>query len=473
MRQTTTISKHLLSRFSKLCTLSLFLVAILTIANYVIHISSIISLILTIAILITLILIGLYLLRPVIIEIEHSLQERIETLEILDKERASLAQRVKERTAELTTANAELARAARLKDEFLANMSHELRTPLNAILGMSEMLQEGIYGNLDEKQTKSVHTIEESGRHLLSLINDILDLAKIEAGKVKLDIIPVSVPSISQLCLRLIRQLAVKKRLKTLSNYDNEVNIIQADERYLKQILLNLLSNAVKFTPKGGTINLEIVGDIEQNIVNITVSDTGMGIAEKDMEFLFKPFVQIDGGLNRAHEGTGLGLSLVYRLTELHGGSIYVKSQIDKGSKFTVSLPWKEINPDQMKQSPQIISNATILIVDDNPKIIQILSDFLETITDHIIIAGNGIQAIEKTKEVQADIILMDLQMPAMNGLEAIHQIRKYNQTIPIIAMTALIIPGDKERTLEAGANQYLTKPLNLHTLFNNINSLL
>ncbi len=473
MRQTTTISKHLLSRFSKLCTLSLFLVAILTIANYVIHISSIISLILTIAILITLILIGLYLLRPVIIEIEHSLQERIETLEILDKERASLAQRVKERTAELTTANAELARAARLKDEFLANMSHELRTPLNAILGMSEMLQEGIYGNLDEKQTKSVHTIEESGRHLLSLINDILDLAKIEAGKVKLDIIPVSVPSISQLCLRLIRQLAVKKRLKTLSNYDNEVNIIQADERYLKQILLNLLSNAVKFTPKGGTINLEIVGDIEQNIVNITVSDTGMGIAEKDMEFLFKPFVQIDGGLNRAHEGTGLGLSLVYRLTELHGGSIYVKSQIDKGSKFTVSLPWKEINPDHMKQSPQIISNATILIVDDNPKIIQILSDFLETITDHIIIAGNGIQAIEKTKEVQADIILMDLQMPAMNGLEAIHQIRKYNQTIPIIAMTALIIPGDKERTLEAGANQYLTKPLNLHTLLNNINSLL
>jgi signal transduction histidine kinase/CheY-like chemotaxis protein len=473
MRQTTTISKHLLSRFSKLCTLSLFLVAILTIANYVIHISSIISLILTIAILIILILIGLYLLRPVIIEIEHSLQERIETLEILDKERASLAQRVKERTAELTTANAELARAARLKDEFLANMSHELRTPLNAILGMSEMLQEGIYGNLDEKQTKSVHTIEESGRHLLSLINDILDLAKIEAGKVKLDIIPVSVPSISQLCLRLIRQLAVKKRLKTLSNYDNEVNIIQADERYLKQILLNLLSNAVKFTPKGGTINLEIVGDIEQNIVNITVSDTGIGIAEKDMEFLFKPFVQIDGGLNRVHEGTGLGLSLVYRLTELHGGSIYVKSQIDKGSKFTVSLPWKEINPDQMKQSPQIISNATILIVDDNPKIIQILSDFLETITDHIIIAGNGIQAIEKTKEVQADIILMDLQMPTMDGLEAIRQIRKYNQTIPIIAMTALIIPGDKERTLEAGANQYLTKPLNLHTLLNNISSLL
>lgn len=473
MRQTTTISKHLLSRFSKLCTLSLFLVAILTIANYVIHISSIISLILTIAILITLILIGLYLLRPVIIEIEHSLQERIETLEILDKERASLAQRVKERTAELTTANAELARAARLKDEFLANMSHELRTPLNAILGMSEMLQEGIYGNLDEKQTKSVHTIEESGRHLLSLINDILDLAKIEAGKVKLDIIPVSVPSISQLCLRLIRQLAVKKRLKTLSNYDNEVNIIQADERYLKQILLNLLSNAVKFTPKGGTINLEIVGDIEQNIVNITVSDTGMGIAKKDMEFLFKPFVQIDGGLNRAHEGTGLGLSLVYRLTELHGGSIYVKSQIDKGSKFTVSLPWKEINPDHMKQSPQIISNATILIVDDNPKIIQILSDFLETITDHIIIAGNGIQAIEKTKEVQADIILMDLQMPTMDGLEAIRQIRKYNQTIPIIAMTALIIPGDKERTLKAGANQYLTKPLNLHTLLNNISSLL
>jgi signal transduction histidine kinase len=473
MRQATTISKHLLSRFSKLCIISLFLVAILTIANYFIHLSSIISLILTIAILITLILIGLYLLRPVIIEIQHSLQQRIEALEALDKERALLAQRVKERTAELTTANAELARAARLKDEFLANMSHELRTPLNAILGMSEMLQEGIYGNLDAKQIKSVHTIEESGRHLLSLINDILDLAKIEAGKVKLDLIPVSVPSVAKVCLRLIRQLAIKKRLKTLSNYDNQVNIIQADERYLKQILLNLLSNAVKFTPKGGTITLEITGDAEQNIVNITVSDTGMGIAEKDMEFLFKPFVQIDGGLNRAHEGTGLGLSLVYRLTELHGGSISVESKIDQGSRFTVSLPWNEIIPDNTKQSQQAISTATILVVDDNPKIIKILSDYLEIKADHIIIAGNGIQAIEKTKEVQPNIILMDLQMPTMDGLEAIRQIRKHNQTIPIIAMTALIIPGDKQRTIEAGANQYLTKPLNLNTLLHNINSLL
>lgn len=445
MIQTTTISKHFLNRFSKLYLTSMFLIVILTIVNYFIHISSIISLILTITILITVII------------IQRTLQQQIQALETL----------YKERTAELTTANAELARAARLKDEFLANMSHELRTPLNAILGMSEMLQEGIYGNLDAKQIKSVHTIEESGRHLLSLINDILDLAKIEAGKVKLDIIPVSVPSVAKVCLRLIRQLAITKRLKTLSNYDNQVNIIQADERYLKQILLNLLSNAVKFTPKGGIITLEITGDTEQNIVNITVSDTGMGIAQKDMDFLFKPFVQIDGGLNRAHEGTGLGLSLVYRLTELHGGSISVESKIDQGSRFTVSLPWKNITPDNTKQS-QAISKATILVVDDNPQIIiKILSDF------YIIIAANAIQAIEKTKEVQANIILMDLKMPTMDGLEAIRKIRKHNKTIPIITITALIIPGDKERTLEAGANIYLTKPLNLNTLLNNINSLL
>jgi signal transduction histidine kinase len=350
MRQQITISKHLLNRFSKLCIISMFLIAILTIANYFIvqwklvdaEIISIVSLILTIAILIILILIGLYLLRPAIIEIQHNLQERIEALEALHHERELLAQRVKERTAELTTANAELARAARLKDEFLANMSHELRTPLNSILGMSEMLQEGIYGELDTKQIKSIHTIEESGRHLLSLINDILDLAKIEAGKVKLDIIPVSAPNIAQASLRLIRQLAIKKRIKTLSNYDDQVNIIQADERYLKQILLNLLSNAVKFTPKGGTIKLEIQADIENNIVNFIVSDTGIGIAHKDMEFLFKPFVQIDGGLSRAHEGTGLGLSLVYRLTKLHGGTVSVDSEIDKGSRFTVSLPWNQ-----------------------------------------------------------------------------------------------------------------------------------
>jgi PAS domain S-box-containing protein len=405
--------------------------------------------------------------------------ERIQALEALQQERASLAQRVTERTAELTAANAELARAARLKNEFLANMSHELRTPLNAILGMTEVLQEEIYGLLNQQQTKSLHTIEESGRHLLSLINDILDLAKIEAGKVKLEISPVSAEGIANACLRFIKELALKKHLKTSMTFDYAVTIIQADERYLKQILLNLLSNAIKFTPKRGAVNLEIRGNAEQGVVDFIVSDTGIGIAEEDMKHLFKPFMQLDSGLNRAHEGTGLGLSLVYRLTEMHGGSVSVESELGKGSRFTISLPWQH-NLDELlaaeeptarlQATPSILvhqQGTVILLVDDNPTIIETLCDYLEAKGYQVIAAHNGIQAIDKTKEIFPDIILMDIQMPGMDGLEAMRRIRADVEVaeIPIIALTAKALPGDKEQCLEAGANDYLSKPVSFKGL--------
>jgi signal transduction histidine kinase len=409
--------------------------------------------------------------------------ERIQALEALYKERTSLAQRVKERTAELTTANAELARAVRVKDEFLANMSHELRTPLNGILGLSEILQEGIYGFLNPQQTKSIRTIEESGRHLLSLINDILDLAKIEAGHVKLEIIPLSTEGIGNASLRLIRQLALKKRIKISENYDSDVTIIQADKRYLKQILLNLLSNAVKFTPKGGKINLKVRGNAEQGMVEFIVSDTGIGIAEKDMAYLFKPFVQLDGGLNRAHEGTGLGLSLVYRLTEMHGGSISVESELGKGSRFIVSLPWQEAVMDTLPTADAPLfrpaempsSAARILLVDDNLTILNTLSDYLEAKGYQVIMALDGVQAIEKAIEENPDIILMDMQMPHLDGLEATRRIRADAQiaATPIIALTALAMPGDRERCLEAGVNDYLSKPVSFKKLRAAIEALL
>jgi signal transduction histidine kinase len=409
--------------------------------------------------------------------------ERIQALEALYKERTSLAQRVKERTAELTTANAELARAVRVKDEFLANMSHELRTPLNGILGLSEILQEGIYGFLNPQQTKSIRTIEESGRHLLSLINDILDLAKIEAGHVKLEIIPLSTEGIGNASLRLIRQLALKKRIKISENYDSDVTIIQADKRYLKQILLNLLSNAVKFTPKGGKINLKVRGNAEQGMVEFIVSDTGIGIAEKDMAYLFKPFVQLDGGLNRAHEGTGLGLSLVYRLTEMHGGSISVESELGKGSRFIVSLPWQEAVMDTLPTADAPLfrpaempsSAARILLVDDNLTILNTLSDYLEAKGYQVIMALDGVQAIEKAIEENPDIILMDMQMPHLDGLDATRRIRADAQiaATPIIALTALAMPGDRERCLEAGVNDYLSKPVSFKKLRAAIEALL
>jgi len=410
--------------------------------------------------------------------------QRIQALDALEQERASLAQRVEERTSELMIANMKLARAVRLKDEFLANMSHELRTPLNAILGISEALQDEVYGTLNQLQAKSLRTMEDSGRHLLSLINDILDLAKMEAGKVKLEIIPVSAESMADTCLHLVKQLAMKKLIKIFTTFDINVRMVQADQRYLKQMLLNLLSNAIKFTPERGQVNLEIRGYLELGMVEFIVSDTGIGIAEKDMEYLFKPFVQLDGSLNRAHEGTGLGLSLVSRLAEMHGGSVSVESEEGQGSCFTISLPWQ---PNKDEQQPNSTStqqklttkvrhtSAVILLVDDNPSVIETVSDYLKIKGYRVMTAFDGTQAIDKAIELHPNLILMDIQMPIMNGLDAMRQIRAdaKTATIPIIALTALAMPGDKERCLEAGANDYLSKPISFKGLVATIERLL
>ncbi|HMQ32944.1 MAG TPA: PAS domain S-box protein [Chloroflexaceae bacterium] len=241
---------------------------------------------------------------------------------------------------ELRVANLELARAARLKDEFLANVSHELRTPLNAILGRAEILAEGIHGPLSERQLRSVASIEESGRHLRDLINDLLDIAKIEADKLDLQHEPVSVADLCEASVRLVGEAAIKKGLKLRSDLDPQVAVITGDPRRLKQILVNLLANAVKFTPAGGGMGLQVRGDREAGTATFTVWDTGIGIAEADLPRLFRPFEQLDSKLSRQYEGTGLGLSLVARLTRLHGGNVAVVSAPDQGSRFSVTLPW-------------------------------------------------------------------------------------------------------------------------------------
>ena len=272
---------------------------------------------------------------------------------------ADLERRVDERTAALNAANAELnlanaalARAARLKDEFLASMSHELRTPLTGILGLSEALQLGVYGPLTEKQNRSLQAIYESGQHLLDLITDILDLAKLEAGKVELQLAPVGVDEVCQASLQFVGQLAQKKKLRLTLTVDQQVDTVWADARRLKQMLVNLLSNAVKFTPEGGALGLEVAGDAARQLVYFTVWDTGIGIAPENMSQLFKPFVQLDSRLAREYPGTGLGLSLVLDMAELHGGSVAVESEgvPNKGSRFTITLPWK--NPELANISP-------------------------------------------------------------------------------------------------------------------------
>ncbi len=226
----------------------------------------------------------------------------------LAEERASLAQRVVERTAQLSEANADLARALRIKDEFLATMNHELRTPLNTMLILAEVLQQGVLGPLNEKQLENLQNIEESGRHLLALITEILDVVKINAGKLELDISTVSVRALCESSLRMITAIADKKRIDVTLNVAADVDDIDADDRRLKQMLVNLLSNAVKFTPEGGQAGLDVTGDAATNTVVFTVWDTGIGIAEQDMDKLFTPFAQIDSGLSRQYEGSGLEL---------------------------------------------------------------------------------------------------------------------------------------------------------------------
>ncbi|MEM7345898.1 MAG: GAF domain-containing sensor histidine kinase [Chloroflexota bacterium] len=273
---------------------------------------------------------------------QQEIKERQQAEAALEEERALLADRVAERTEELSKANAQLARAARLKDEFLANTSHELRTPLNTILGSSEILQTEAFGEVNERQIKYLRNINESGQHLLDLINDILDLSKAEAGKLELEIAPTSVLSLCQSTIRLVKQLAHKKRLTLRETIDETVTVMVADERRLKQVLVNLLSNAIKFTPEGGEIGLDVEGDSEAQVIHFTVWDTGIGLASEDMVDLFKPFIQVQTGRHHKREGTGLGLSLVSRMVELHGGSVSVESEVGVGSRFKISLPWTQ-----------------------------------------------------------------------------------------------------------------------------------
>lgn len=389
---------------------------------------------------------------------------------------------MRHKTYELSLANAELARTSRLKDEFLANMSHELRTPLNAILSLSEGLQEQVYGHLNDKQLKFLRSIETSGRHLLSLINDILDLSKIEAGKLELDIGPVDLNDICQASLEFVKYIAHKKHIKIHSHYDSLANIIKADERRLKQILVNLLSNAVKFTEENGEIGLETNVDKIKKIVEITIWDTGIGIAEEDKGILFKPFVQIDSSLARRHGGTGLGLALVRRLTEKHDGTVTVESKIGKGSCFTIALPWSESLAQKIStetpQDKQIITSPKctdysplILLAEDNQDNINAVSSYLQFKGYRLMIAHNGLEAIEQACSTMPDVILMDIQMPVMNGLEAIKQIRTYPNLryVPIIALTALAMPGDRERCITMGANRYMSKPVDLKQLIRTI----
>ncbi|WP_055074305.1 PAS domain S-box protein [Pseudanabaena sp. 'Roaring Creek'] len=260
---------------------------------------------------------------------------------ITDRKRAEAALQLS--NERLTATNRELERLTRLKDEFLAAMSHELRTPLNAILGISEGLIEKAFGELNQRQQGSLKTIQKSGQHLLELINDILDVAKIESGMFTLELRSVSVRDLCESSLSFVKHQAAQKNIQLNLEIDTNVpKVIVIDERRMRQLLINLLSNAVKFTPKNGKVLLKT--KLTHNELYFSVSDNGIGIPQEDLNRLFQPFVQIDSSLSRQYSGTGLGLNLVKKLAELHGGQVNVKSKVGEGSCFTVSLPYEDIN---------------------------------------------------------------------------------------------------------------------------------
>jgi PAS domain S-box-containing protein len=376
----------------------------------------------------------------------------------------------------LRLANAEMERALRIKDEFLASMSHELRTPLNAILGISESLEEQIIGPLNEKQLKYLRTINESGRHLHELINDILDLSKIEAGRMEMNILDLSVAHLCESSMRMIKELAQKKGLTFSSTVDPAVKTMKGDERRLKQVLVNLLSNAVKFTPDGKEIGLEVQGHPETSEIRFTVWDHGIGIDSADMDRLFKPFVQLDSSLSREYAGTGLGLALVAQMVRLHGGNVGVESDLGRGSRFTITLPWKMEGSQEAPVVPGDIAagavtsgarSGSVLIVEDTHTVASLMKEYLENKGYVVYMAGNGMDGVMLAKSELPDIILMDVMMPVMDGMEAAREIRTERalDNVPIIALTALAMPGDRERCLAAGMNDYLSKPIQFKEL--------
>jgi PAS domain S-box-containing protein len=391
----------------------------------------------------------------------------------------------------LQQTNEKLLEATQLKSEFLARMSHELRTPLNAILGTNEGLQEGIFGNINDRQLESLGTIERSAAHLLELIDELLDVSKIEAGQVELHLTPVDLAQLCNTSLSLVQPQARKKQIRLELRLPDNLPIAILDERRIRQVLIELLNNGVKFTPVGGQVTLAIQEpELDPDFIQISVIDTGIGIAAENFPKLFQPFMQVEGGLDRQYEGTGLGLTLAQRLVELHGGQLILTSELGQGSCFSVLLPREPVSdsPKIFRASPDrswlnLLPNqpATggpiplILLAEDQVDNINSISSYLQAKGYPVIVANNGREAIDLARTKHPQLILMDIQMPGMDGLEATKAIRRdpsLAQT-PIVALTALAMTGDQERCLAAGATEYLSKPFKMKDLVLMIEKLL
>ena len=393
----------------------------------------------------------------------------------VNDQKRNLEQIVESRTYELVNARVEAERANEAKSRFLANMSHEIRTPLTSVIGYAEWLQNEDISAAERGEATA--SILRTGRHLLEIINEILDLSKIESDRIEIEEMMIMLGGLLKEVGRVVKMNARSKGIDFRINYEFPLpRWIITDPTRLKQILINLCSNAIKFTDKG-SVTINVSSDCQTNKIEFTVTDTGIGIPADKIDTLFDSFTQADSSTTRKYGGSGLGLNISRSLARMMGGDIVVTSTINEGSSFTVYLPVGKAairdmaeNLDELsvtgfdigqqdEQNAMPSLSGTVLLAEDNPDNQRLVQFHLQRVGATLDIAGNGREAVERALENSYDLILMDMQMPEMDGVEAAELLRQAGYDIPIVALTANISREDRERCERAGFDDFLTKP--------------